>query len=86
MQGRQQTPMTMATGTSFTIRETAYDLEGHQTVAAPSAPVVTGASSFSCSGDPCGCCLLTATDFASQCAGLSGLTAPGYPAGICMSF
>jgi len=86
MEGRRQTPIFMATGTSFTVQATAYDLAGHQAASAPSAPLVTAPSSFNCSGDPCGCCLLTATAPVTQCAGLPGMTAPGYPAGICMSF
>jgi subtilisin family serine protease len=86
MQARSRYPMVAATGTQFTATVTATDREGHTATSTQQPSLTTGAGSYSCSGDPCGCCLLLATDPAGQCKGLAGMTAPGYPAGVCMSF
>jgi hypothetical protein len=50
--------------------------------------LTTGISSFACSGDPCGCCLLRAFQQLvpiEQCIGLDGLPSPTFPCGLCMA-
>jgi hypothetical protein len=69
-----------------TIGTTARDAAGHETAWPSSPTVVAGSGAYSCTGDSCGCCLLTATDPASQCRGLPGLVSPDYPAGVCTAF
>jgi len=86
MQARQELPVVVGAGAPVTIQVTAHDAAGHAT-AWPSAPtVVPGSGSYSCTGDPCGCCLLTAGDPVAECAGLPGLLAPDFPSGVCASF
>jgi hypothetical protein len=69
-----------------TIGTTARDTAGHETVWLSPPTAVVGSGAYSCSGDTCGCCILTATDPVSQCRGLPGLTSPDYPAGLCTAF
>jgi hypothetical protein len=86
MQARRQFPFVAAAGATVTIGTTSADLEGHVTVWPSPLAVVVGSGASSCTGDPCGCCLLTATDPVSQCRALPGLVAPDFPAGVCTSF
>lgn len=83
MQSRARLPMVAATGTQFTASVTATDRESHTGTSTQQPSLTTGAGSYTCSGDPCGCCLLLATDPAGQCRGLAGMTSPDYPAGVC---
>ena len=86
MQAAQRLPLAVTPGVPIAIHVEAGDLAGHVT-AGPSSPVVTpGPGAYSCAGDACGCCLLTSSDPAGQCAGLPGLRSPDFPGGVCASF
>ena len=86
MESRREFPFMATSGATVTIGTTARDAAGHET-AWPSPPtVVVGSGAYSCTGDACGCCLLTSSDPVSQCRGLPGLVSPDYPAGICTAF
>jgi predicted lipoprotein with Yx(FWY)xxD motif len=86
MQARRQFPFVTAPAALVTIGTTARDTAGHETVWLSPPTAVVGSGAYSCSGDTCGCCILTATDPVSQCRGLPGLTSPDYPAGLCTAF
>jgi hypothetical protein len=65
----------------------AVDRSGNLT-AWPVQPTTTiGADSYSCAGDPCGCCLMQSQNPAQPppegCRGLEGMTSPAYPDGLC---
>jgi subtilisin family serine protease len=85
MQARARYPMVAATGAQFTATVTATDRESHTGTSTQQPTFSTGAGSYACSGDPCGCCLLLATDPGGQCKGLAGMTSPDFPAGVCKS-
>ena len=86
MEARREFPFVAPSGTMVTIGTTARDASGHATAWPSSPAVVVGSGAYSCTGDVCGCCLLTATDPVTQCRGLPGLASPDYPAGLCMAF
>jgi hypothetical protein len=86
MQVRRQFPFVAAAGAMVTIGMTARDAAGHATTWPSPPTVVVGSGAYACSGDPCGCCLLTSIDPTSQCRGLPGLVSPDYPAGLCVAF
>ena len=86
MQDRRQLPIVAAAGQTLDVEVSARDPQGHATVWPSHASVVPGGGSYSCTGDPCGCCLLTATDPIAQCAGLAGITSPDFPGGLCLAF
>ena len=73
-------------GASFDLHVVATDRNGHQTAWSGPLQGTVPQSTFSCAGDPCGCCLITATDPVSQCRGLAGMPSTDYPGGICKSF
>ncbi len=86
MEARRELPFVAASGTMVTIGTTARDAAGHETTW-PSPPTVeVDSGGYSCTGDVCGCCLLTSRDPLSQCRGLPGLVSPDYPAGLCAAF
>ena len=86
MQAAARLPVGATPGVPVSIDVQARDRAGH-VAAGPASPTVTpGPGTYSCTGDACGCCLLTAGDPVAQCAGLPGLRSPDYPAGICASF
>jgi subtilisin family serine protease len=86
MEARREFPFMATSGTMVTIGTTARDAAGHETAWASPPTVVVGSGAYSCTGDVCGCCLLTSSDPVSQCHGLPGLVSPDYPAGICTAF
>jgi subtilisin family serine protease len=73
-------------GASFDLHVAATDRNGHQTAWLNPLQGVVPQSIFTCGGDACGCCLITAADPISQCRGLAGMPSPDYPGGICKSF
>ena len=86
MLDRHQVPILAAAGPSIDVELSARDPQGHITTW-PSNPSVTpGSGSYACTGDACGCCLLTATDPVTQCRGLAGITSPDFPGGLCLAF
>jgi hypothetical protein len=48
------------------------------------APLIQ--STYTCTGDDCGCCWLISSLPDPECRGKPGLTGPGYPNGFCNSF
>jgi subtilisin family serine protease len=86
MEADRRLPMIMSPGVPLTIQVTARDAQGHATTSPWSAPIVPGAGSYVCTGDPCGCCLLTSADPVTDCAGLPGITSPDFPDGLCLAF
>jgi hypothetical protein len=86
MEARREFPFMATSGTMVTIGTTARDAAGHETAWASPPTVVVGSGAYSCTGDACGCCLLTSSDPVAQCRGLPGLVSPDYPAGICTAF
>jgi subtilisin family serine protease len=73
-------------GASFDVQVTATDRNGHPTTWSGPLQGIVPSATFTCGGDACGCCLITATDPISQCRGLAGMPSPDYPTGICKSF
>jgi subtilisin family serine protease len=70
-------------GTILTFTTGAMDKAGSITYW-PTHPAVTvGASTFSCSGDPCLCCYLANNVLDGPCAGLAGLVGPADTNGAC---
>ena len=86
MQDRRQVPILSVANQSLDVGMSARDPQGHVTVWPSNTPVVPGDGSYSCGGDPCGCCLLTASDPVTQCSGLPGITSPDFPGGLCLTF
>jgi subtilisin family serine protease len=86
MQDRQRLPIVATPGQPVTLQVSARDAEGHVTQAASAPSVLPGGGSYACSGDACGCCLLTATDPLAQCRGLPGIASPDFPSGLCRAF
>jgi hypothetical protein len=78
-------PIVAATG-PLGVSLSARDPQGHVTTASAGPAIVSGAGSYVCDGDDCGCCLLTATDPLTQCRGLDGITSPDFPDGLCRAF
>ena len=79
-------PVAVTSGTAVQVRVTARDKAGHLATWPNSPAGVPAPGSYACSGDACGCCLMTAADPATECRGLAGMTSPDYPAGVCLSF
>src|SRR5262249_45566789 len=48
--------------------------------------VTPSGTTSSCTGDACGCCLVTSDDPAVDCAGLPGMPSPEFPNGLCLAF
>jgi hypothetical protein len=79
-------PIVTASGTAIQVRVTARDRAGHLATW-PDTPVgVVTPGSYLCSGDACGCCLLTSSDPVTECHGLPGMISPDFPSGVCLSF
>lgn len=55
-------------------------------VVSASGTVTPSATTSSCTGDACGCCLVTSPDPVTQCPGLPGMPTPDYPDGLCRAF
>ena len=55
-------------------------------VAATAAVVTPSATTMSCSGDACGCCILVSDNPTAECSGLPGLPSPDFPDGLCRLF
>jgi hypothetical protein len=70
-------------GESLPITLRASDRIGN--VSETSGTVTPVGASVSCTGDPCGCCLLV-QPVIEQCGGLDGMTSPEVPGGLCNSF
>jgi Subtilase family/Putative metal-binding motif len=79
-------PVSVASGTTVRVRVTATDRAGHQVTWPDSTAGVVAPGSYACTGDACGCCLMTSADPISQCQGLPGMISPDVPAGLCLSF
>ncbi len=73
-------------GQALGVSVSAGDPQGHVTRWPSTPSVVPDAGSYACTGDPCGCCLLTASDPLTQCRGLAGITSPDFPDGLCLTF
>jgi hypothetical protein len=72
----------LAAGSTLEFRIEAVDRQGNLATW-PGRPTATiGPGSFFCSGDECGCCLLTS---GVDCKGKPGMPSPDFPGGICMS-
>jgi len=85
LQQYRDVPVDFVAGTILGFKVEAVDREGNL-AAWPSQPAVTiGTASFSCTGDECGCCLLTSSDPAVECRGKPGMPSIDYPSGICLS-
>jgi Subtilase family/Putative metal-binding motif len=76
---------TAQAGAAFDVHVTATDRNGHPTTWSGPLQGIVPAATFTCLGDACGCCLITATDPVAQCHGLAGMPSPDYPTGICKS-
>ena len=85
MQARRFLPSIANPGAPLSIGMTAQDAQGHVTTS-PAPALLPGSGSYACTGDPCGCCLLTAVDPVGQCAGLFGIASPDFPDGLCRAF
>jgi hypothetical protein len=86
MEARRVLPVLVNPGSPVSITMTARDAQGHVTTSPPAAPVAPSGGSYACTGDACGCCLLTAGDPVSECRGLPGITSPDFPGGLCLAF
>ena len=72
-------------GSTLEFRIEAVDRQENLT-AWPSRPTITiGTGSFSCTGDECGCCLLTSGEPTVDCKGKPGMPSIDYPSGVCLS-
>jgi murein DD-endopeptidase MepM/ murein hydrolase activator NlpD len=71
-------------GTPVSVILRATDRIGN--VTSTTGTVTPSATTTSCTGDACGCCLLASPDPVSQCGGLPGMPSPDYPNGLCLSF
>jgi hypothetical protein len=77
--------LALAAGATLEFGVDAVDRAGHL-VTWPIRPTVTvGTGTFFCSGDECGCCILTSSAPALECQGRPGMPSTEFPAGICMS-
>jgi hypothetical protein len=86
MLDRRQLPITATAGQPLGVGMSARDPQGHVTSSSTNQPVVPGAGSYTCTGDACGCCPLTASDPLTECRGLAGITSPDFPDGLCLAF
>ena len=85
MQQNHQVPIRVAAESSLDFRIEAVDREGNF-AAWPVRPRATVApTTFACTGDECGCCLLISVNPAVDCHGKSGMPSTDFPAGICLS-
>ncbi len=85
-----RTLLLLGPGDSLAFKFEAIDREGNIT-SWPTQPGVTaGTDTVSCTGDPCGCCLLLSTDPTAPpptgCSGLEGMLSSALPDGFCRSF
>lgn len=81
----RETLLVFAVGTTLDFKIEAVDRQGNFSSwpLRPTAQVGTG--SFSCTGDACGCCLLTSTDPSAECHGRPGMPSLDFPSGVCLS-
>jgi subtilisin family serine protease len=77
---------TAQSGASFSVQVSATDRNGHLTTWSGPLQGIVPQATFGCTGDTCGCCLITSSDPTAQCRGLAGMPSPDYPGGICKSF
>jgi hypothetical protein len=77
---------TAQAGDSFDVHVTASDRSGHQSTWSGTLQGIVPPATFACTGDSCGCCLITSVDPIDQCRGLAGMPSPDFPTGICKSF
>jgi len=80
---KAETPILRTRGELFTFKVEAVDRQGNLATWPTTLSVVIGTSSFACSGDECGCCVMQASDPATSCHGLPGSTTQDMPDGIC---
>jgi hypothetical protein len=81
----REPPIVLDAGATLDFRIEAVDRQGNLATW-PSRPAVTvGGGAFSCSGDECGCCLLTSSTPALDCQGKPGMPTAELPEGVCLS-
>jgi len=85
MRQSHDTPLPLAAGSTLEFKIEAVDREGDLSVWPARLRASVGAGSFSCTGDECGCCLLTSMDPAAECKGKPGMPSDDFPAGVCVS-
>jgi len=85
MKEEHEAPFPVAPGTVFEFRIDAVDKAGNLATWGDRPTVRSGQDSFLCTGDECGCCLLTSSNPAVECKGKPGMPSVDYPAGICVS-
>jgi hypothetical protein len=90
MRERHESALLMAPGDSIGFKFEAVDREGNLT-SWPTQPVVSaGTDTLTCTGDPCGCCLMLSSDPTAPppigCSGLEGMLSSALPIGLCRSF
>lgn len=86
----RRTLLLLAPGDAIAFRFEAIDQEGNLT-SWPTQPAVSaGTDTVTCTGDPCGCCLLLSPDPTAPpptgCSGLEGMLSSALPDGLCRSF
>src|SRR5207244_802358 len=79
LQQYRDVPVYFAAGSTLTFKIEAVDREGNLSVWLPRPAVTIGTSSFSCTGDECGCCLLTSSEPALECKGKRGMPSIDLP-------
>jgi len=82
-----ETPILAERGWVYNFKIEAVDRQGNLATWPTKLQAVAGTSSFACSGDPCGCCILLSNqrelDPPVGCRGVEGSPADGYPNGVC---
>jgi hypothetical protein len=73
MREKHQVPYPLAPGSRIRFRIDAVDRQGNLDTWENTPEVVVGQDAFDCTGDPCGCCILSSTDPTSECAGKPGM-------------
>ncbi len=85
LQQYRDVPIEFAAGSILQLKIEAVDREGNLATW-PARPAVTvGTGSFSCTGDECGCCILTSSEPAVECKGKPGMPSIDLPSGLCIS-
>ena len=85
MQRYRDVPIDFVAGTALEFYIEAVDRQGNVTTWPQRSTVSVGTGAFTCTGDECGCCLLTSADMAVDCKGKPGMPSFGFPAGLCLS-
>jgi hypothetical protein len=85
MQRYRDIPIDFVAGSTLEFRVEAVDRQGNWTTWPLRSTATVGTGAFTCTGDECGCCLLTSADRAVDCKGKAGMPSIDFPAGICLS-